>query len=64
MSNVWQIHVLVIVIVIVVTDMVVVMPYSVPVNVNLRVLVILPEFVVVNLMEQEHADAISSDVIL
>lgn len=53
-SNVWQIHALVIAKVIVVMDIVTVMLYSVLVSVNSNVHVILLEFAVVNPMEQEH----------
>jgi hypothetical protein len=63
-SNVWQIHALVIAKVIVVTDIVTVMLYSVPVSVNSNVHAILLEFAVVNPMEQEHVHVISSSVIL
>lgn len=59
-SNVWQIHALVIAKVIVVMGIVTVMLYSVPVSVNSNVHAILLEFAVVNPMEQEHVHVISS----
>lgn len=58
-SNVWQIHALVIAKVIVVMGIVTVMLYSVPVSVNSNVHAILLEFAVVNPMEQEHVHVIN-----